>query len=412
MLKRMQYLDIDVGGRPGADCHGFCEYCYFRHIHPAKSTVDPLFRLPHVPPPYLPEKVKTRKEKFRDYRVVAVEAVARYLGRSRDIRGLQLTGGGDLSCYPHLVDLVAIFGTLGIPTAIGYSSGKGFGDPAIGKSLVKSGLSDIGFSVFSVDPDRRKKFMHDPHPEISLSVLEYLCGEIDVYAAAVVVPGMNDGEYLVKTCEWLEERGAKGLILMRFANTEEQGLILGNSPIIRGQQVQSIAEFHDLVKNLSPVFKMKINGSPLSDTEFGSPFAIRNNPGLISRLPRVMKRATIVTGSIAAPSIQMILDRCGFHSTVTATKKEIACLITLRDLEELDHSSLEKTVILPGRALVRDTDAQTVLSADGIRRTVVRGPDVLTADAERSMGMTCGDVEDLELTGFTDLINAINHYGV
>lgn len=408
----MRYLGIDVGGRPGADCHGFCEYCYFRHIHNTRSHPDPLNRQSHAPPLDLPEKVKTSKEKFRDYRVVAVEAVTRYLSRNRDIQGLRLTGGGDLSCYPNLPDLIDIFGTLGIPTSIGYTSGKGFGDPALGKSLVKSGLADIGFSVFSVDPDLRQKFVHDPHPEISLSVLEYLCGEIDVCAAAVVVPGRNDGGHLLETCEWLEERGAKGLILMRFANREEQGLILGNSPIIQDQQIQSIAEFHDLVKNLSSLFKMKINGSPLSDTEFGSPFALRNNPELISRLPRVMKRATIVSGSIAAPYIKNILDACGFHSTVAATKKEIACLITLQDLEGLDLSSLEKTVIIPGRALVRDNDARSVFSADGIRRTVVRGPDMLTADAEKSMGMTRGDVHDLELTGFTELINAINHYGV
>ena len=56
---------------------------------------------------------------------------------------------------------------------------------------------------------------------------------MDVYAAAVILPGINDGEVLEQTCEWLQDRGAKGLILMRFANETEQGLILGNGPIIR-----------------------------------------------------------------------------------------------------------------------------------------------------------------------------------
>jgi methanogenesis marker radical SAM protein len=408
----MRYIDIDVGGRPGTDCRGFCEYCYFRLRKNPAYPADPVPPSPRPPARSLPEKVKTSREKFRDYRLVAVEAVARYLGRDRAHGGLRLTGGGDLSCYPGLVNLFNIFGSLGISSSIGYTSGKGFSTPSFGRTLVKSGLSDIGFSVFSVDPNLRKKYMHDPNPEAALAVLEYLCGEIDVCAAAVIVPGINDGENLVKTCERLEEWGAKGLILMRFANSEEQGLILGNSPIIRDQRVQSITEFRDLVTDLSSQFRMKINGSPLFDTEFDSPFTLRNKPGLLSRLPRVTKHATIVTGSIAAPYIRQVLEQCGSRSPVAATKKEIACLITLEDLENLDPALLEKTVIVPGRALVRDDDAQRALSADGIRRTVVRGPDMLTADPEKSMGMTCGEVEELEVTGFTALITAINQYGI
>ena len=62
--------------------------------------------------------------------------------------------------------------------------------------------------------------MHDPTPEVSLSILEAL-RRCDVYGAAVVIPGVNDGEVLYETCAWLEERGAKGLILMRFANSTE-----------------------------------------------------------------------------------------------------------------------------------------------------------------------------------------------
>ena len=53
-------------------------------------------------------------------------------------------------------------------------------------------------------------------------------------------PVVNDGAVLEHTCEWLEERGAKGLILMRFANATEQGLILENAPVIKGQAVQTV----------------------------------------------------------------------------------------------------------------------------------------------------------------------------
>ena len=89
--------------------------------------------------------------------------------------------------------------------------------------------------------------MHDPTPDASLAILERLCGSADVYAAAVVLPGVNDGQVLEETCAWLEERGAKGVILMRFANTTVRGVILENAPVIKGQAVQSVESFRDMV---------------------------------------------------------------------------------------------------------------------------------------------------------------------
>jgi len=253
--------------------------------------------------------------------------------------------------------------------------------------------------------------MHDPTPEASLAVLEALCGEIDVYAAAVVLPGVNDGPVLEATCEWLEERGAKGLILMRFANSREQGLILGNAPIIRGQRVQTAGEFRDMVTDLAGRFRMKITGTPLWDPQIGSPFSIAKEPDLLAKLPRLERKATVITGSIAAPFIREVLKARGKGARVVPVAKDIACLITREDLEDLDPSSLERLVIIPGRAFVHDREAARVLSRDGVDRTVMRGPETLTADAETSMGMTRNAVLALELEAFSDLIRLINRYG-
>lgn len=52
-----------------------------------------------------------------------------------------------------------------------------------------------------------------------------------LHGAAVIIPGVNDGDILRQTCNTLEEWGAKAFILMRFANNEKEGLILGNEPI-------------------------------------------------------------------------------------------------------------------------------------------------------------------------------------
>ncbi len=297
------------------------------------------------------------------------------------------------------------------PLHIGYTSGKGWDDPAIADLLIDNGLTEVSFTVFATDPALRKRYMHDPTPEVSLSILEKLCGNIDVYAAAVILPGVNDGVVLEQTCEWLQDRGTKGLILMRFANTTEQGLVLGNGPVIPAQEVQTVASFRDLISDLNRKFALKISGTPLWDPDIGSPFAILSEPDLIEKLPRVQRRATVISGSIAAPYIENVLRLCRSRVPVVPVAKEIACLITVDDLRELDPAVLEPAVIIPGRAFVHDAEAQEVLSRDGIDREVIRGPEMLTADAETSMGMTRDQVLALEMDGFADLIRTINRYG-
>ncbi|HSQ94118.1 MAG TPA: methanogenesis-associated radical SAM protein, partial [Methanoregula sp.] len=122
-------------------------------------------------------------------------------------------------------------------------------------------------------------------------------------------------------------------------------------------------------------------------------------------------RASVISGSIATPFIDAILSACGSETPVFPVRKEIACLITADDLRDLDLNALEPVVIIPGRAFVHDSEAEQILSRDGIRRTVIRGPELLTADAETSMGMTRNAVLSMELDGFRDLILTINRYG-
>jgi methanogenesis marker radical SAM protein len=253
--------------------------------------------------------------------------------------------------------------------------------------------------------------MHDPPPDASLQILEKLCKHVDVYAAAVIIPGINDGEILEQTCEWLDECGAKGIILMRFANSTEQGLILGNAPIMNDQVTQSVESFRDIVSDLNKKFRMKISGTPLWDPDIGSPFVLLNETGLLEKLPKVQKNASVISGSVASPFLQKVLSSCGSQVPVIPVKKEIACLITIDDIRALDPRSLEQTVIIPGRAFVHDTELHEVISRDGISRTAIRGPEMLTADAETSMGMTRDQVLEMEMDGFAELIRTINRYG-
>jgi NifB/MoaA-like Fe-S oxidoreductase len=175
--------------------------------------------------------------------------------------------------------------------------------------------------------------------------------------------------------------------------------------------VHPVEEFKDLVTGLNERFRMKISGTPLWDPEIGSPFAVLEERELLERLPRLQKKASVITGSIAAPYLRQVLDICGGGCTVIPVQKEIACLITREDLEMIDLSILDTTVILPGRAFVHDREAEKILSADGCAREVVRGPDTLTADAETSMGMNRNQVLDMELHQIADLIRIINRFG-
>ncbi len=407
----MTHLSVDIGGRPGVDCRGFCEYCYFKHV---RETAPLGCR--YCPPykkgcDYCSRSVREYYQGFKELRAVTDDVLARLQTIPDEVSRITISGGGDPSCYPRFTELVEILSSMEAPLHIGYTSGKGFDDPGIGRFLIDSGLSEVSFTVFSVQPELRKRYMHDPTPDASLAVLETLCSEIDVYAACVVLPGINDGPVLEETCEWLEEKGAKGIILMRFANRTDQGLILGNAPVIPGQMVQETDEFRDLVTGLSQKFRIKVSGTPLWDPGIGSPFALADEPDLIRKLPRLERRASVITGRIAAPFIRKILSARGRSAEVVPVEKDIACLITIDDLRALDPAALAPLVIIPGRAFVYDREAEDLLAGDGKERTIMRGPDSLTADAETSMGMTRNEVLAMEMEAFADLIRLINRYG-
>jgi methanogenesis marker radical SAM protein len=407
----MAQLTVDIGGSPGINCRGFCDYCYFKKVR----GVQPLgcrYCLPFRKGcDYCTRGIREEYSGFKDLKSIADETLANLQGKSGELERITISGGGDPSCYPRFTELIELLGSMEAPLHIGYTSGKGWDDPAIADLLIDNGLSELSFTVFATDPYLRKRYMHDPTPDVSLSILEKLCGNVDVYAAAVILPGVNDGIVLEQTCEWLQDRGAKGIILMRFANTMQQGLVLGNGPVIPNQEIQTVGSFRDLISDLNRKYTLKISGTPLWDPDIGSPFAILNEPDLIKKLPHIQSRATVISGSIAAPYIENILRLCGSRIPVLPVEKEIACLITIDDLRELDLHALEPVIIIPGRAFVQDAEAQDVLSQDGIEREVIRGPEMLTADAETSMGMTRDQVLALEMDGFADLIRTINRYG-
>ncbi|MGZ4921102.1 MAG: methyl coenzyme M reductase-arginine methyltransferase Mmp10 [Halobacteriota archaeon] len=403
-------LLADVGGKPGVDCRGFCSYCYFkkvkefapfgcRHCSPLSKGCD-----------YCGRAIAERYPGFKPLLRVAQDIQATLAVRATDPNKVTISGGGDVSCYPDLGDLAELLASLGVPIHLGYTSGKGFDNQKDAETLIENNVREVSFTVFATEPYLRKRYMADPSPEVSLECLAAFCSACDVYGAAVIIPGINDGAVLQKTCDDLEDMGAKGLILMRFANHAKEGLILGNAPLIHGIEPQSIESFKELVSAINGEYSMRITGTPLWDPTIGSPFYVASNPE--HYLPRTDKGATLITGEVASPYLRSIFKRIAPNVNVVSTEKEIACLITMDDIQQLSLSDMQETVIIPGRTLVHDKDITEALRADGTYRILRRGPEQLTVDGEMSISMTRDQILQQEIEAFTELIRTIEAVGI
>ncbi|MBQ2227153.1 MAG: methyl coenzyme M reductase-arginine methyltransferase Mmp10 [Methanobrevibacter sp.] len=409
-------LVADVGGIPGKDCNGFCKYCYFRKVKEIKS-----FGCAHC----LPNKigcercskgVSETQGAFKSPFVVMNEVqTALMMSRGQGEISAYISGGGDISCYPYLESLTESLNQFSISSVLGYTCGKGISDSEVATRLINNGVNEVSFTIFASDPKLRMEWVKDKHPEQALEACKIFSQNIDLTGAAVIIPGVNDGDVLRQTCNDLEEWGAKGMLLMRFANTFNEGLILGNEPIIKGIESQPVEDFAELVRQINSEYKFRVSGTPLCDPETGGPFAIAKdeNEVFLQFIKPVTGEATLITSKIAEPFISKIFKKIGADSVnVVAVEKEIACLITKEDLEKLDLSEIQDVVILPGRSFVHQLDAERILSADGVDRIVGRGPDTLSVDGELSIDMTDENVIERELEEFNDLVDAINFFGM
>ena len=409
-------LVADVGGIPGKDCNGFCKYCYFRKVKEIKS-----FGCAHC----LPNKigcercskgVSETQGAFKSPFVVMNEVqTALMMSRGQGEISAYISGGGDISCYPYLESLTESLNQFSISSVLGYTCGKGISDSQVASRLINNGVNEVSFTIFASDPKLRREWVKDKHPEQALEACKIFSQNIDLTGAAVIIPGVNDGDILRQTCNDLEEWGAKGMLLMRVAKTFNEGLILGNEPIIKGIESQPVEDFAELVRQINSEYKFRVSGTPLCDPETGGPFAIAKdeNEVFLQFIKPVTGEATLITSKIAEPFISKIFKKIGADSVnVVAVEKEIACLITKEDLEKLDLSEIQDVVILPGRSFVHQLDAERILSADGVDRIVGRGPDTLSVDGELSIDMTDENVIERELEEFNDLVDAINFFGM
>lgn len=72
--------------------------------------------------------------------------------------------------------------------------------------IIRCGLEPMNVSIHCISPDVRRK-MIGAHAARGVEVMEALCeADIELHAQIVLCPGLNDGEELHKTLDWVEAR--------------------------------------------------------------------------------------------------------------------------------------------------------------------------------------------------------------
>jgi len=407
-----------TGGVPGVDCGGFCEFCYFKSVYRNSS---PVLGCKNCAPEklgcsYCEGIVQLPKMKFKSLNDVIMEL--RHNMLLMELAGLldndvtvNIGSWADILFYPYLNHLISILKNQDFKVHLGYTSGKGIKNIGEAKNLLNTGIDEVSFSVLSTDPTMRNRWMGDRTPEASISSLKLFCQNIDVNASIVVIPGIITENELIKTCTDLEDWGIKSLVLSRFANLPNQGLILNKKPIINGIEPDPFEKFCDLVETMNKEFNFTVYGSPAYHPDKSIPYVLSEpkNQKYLKKLNTVQADATIITSSLSAGYIKKIFNSIddNDHVNVVSVEKEIADLITMEDLESLDLNQLKDRVLLPGGALVHDKQAQKCFQKDGKVRTVLRGPMLLFSpcpdwdmDDEKLVEFECGS--------FNTLINTIN----
>jgi methanogenesis marker radical SAM protein len=404
------HVTVDVGGRPGLDCGGYCSFCYFKGV----KRVEPLGCRRCQPYKkgcdYCSRAILEIEPGFKPLDQLIFEAAQQSASLVPDT--ITIEGNGDISFYPDLLKLIKKLSNGKVPIFLDYTSGKGFTKGGEAEPLINAGVQRISFSIFSTNPELRRKYVNDKHPEAVLSNLRTFCEMCNLYAMIVLIPGVNDGLELERTCQDLTDMGAKGLMLMSFANNREQGLIFGNEPIMPNIRPYSVEEICRIATTINERYDMRVIGTPLWDPHTGAPFALAHHKEELKKLPAIERSATIVTSSIAYPLLSSIFKELGDEVNVVAVKKEIGNLITIEDFENLALDNVNERVIIPGMVLAHDRDLHRAFIRDGKSRLVFRGPDDLTVVSEQSIYMTRDQVLEKEVEAFTGLIEQINDLGI
>lgn len=418
---RRGYIDIyaDVGGRAGIDCGGFCKFCFYKNVN--FNELRPIGCINCLPDKIgcfhcqnifnrVNNKFKTLFDVLTDLKINFLKE--RWKHPNKNLKIL-IGGGADVLNYPYLYELISTLNKADYFLNLGYTSGKNIKNENIAKKIISLGIDEVDFSVFSTNPEIRRKWMNDKTYGGSIKGFKLFCEDIDLNASVVIIPGVNDGDELLDTCIDLEKWGAKSLTLRRFANFKHQGLLFSDEPLIKGINTHSYEEFKNLVQKVGDEFSFKVLGYPIYDPKNESPFVIAKteNRNYLKELNDIESEATIITSKLAAPYLKKIFAIIDENNLVNVVNvnKDIADLMVHEDLESINLNELKRKVIIPSGALVHNKICEKLLTKDGKQRKIVRGPYILTYPFIENEHLTNKEkLIKYELESLNDLIDKIN----
>jgi NifB/MoaA-like Fe-S oxidoreductase len=138
LIKEIMEVVVDLGGRPGIDCNGYCKFCYFKGVDkvapmgcwlcsPLKKGCD-----------YCSRAVVEIEPGFKPLDMLLFEVSRQRASFEPD--KISLWANADLSCYPQLLELVSKISGGKVPVFLDYTSGKGFKNGDEADALIKAGV--------------------------------------------------------------------------------------------------------------------------------------------------------------------------------------------------------------------------------------------------------------------------------
>jgi putative radical SAM enzyme (TIGR03279 family) len=180
------------------------------------------------------------------------------------------------------------------------------------RRIVESRLAPLYVSLHSAEPELRERIFGNRAAGASLGLLKTFLEEgLEVHLQVVVVPGLNDGEALRRTCELVAEKypraASLGLVPVGYTNMTPPEL-----PRIGPEEATEVLDLADTHENVfaSDEFYLKAGRPFPPDEAYRDYPQLHNGIGLARNFlteaaqagrARDTTNATVVTGLAAAP---------------------------------------------------------------------------------------------------------------
>jgi len=110
---------------------------------------------------------------------------------SKDPEKVTISGRGDVSCYPDLLELAELLASLQVPIHLGYTSGKGFDSPQAAEKLINNNVREVSFTVFATDPGCANATWEIPPLRFHFNASRPFARPLTFMPPQLIVPGVN-----------------------------------------------------------------------------------------------------------------------------------------------------------------------------------------------------------------------------